>query len=64
MRKSHSKDFKAKVTLEVIRNEASIQELGQKYDAHPNQISQWKRQLIEKNFILYIFPNYFTPRHF
>lgn len=47
MRKSHSKDFKAKVALEAIRNEASIQELAQKYDVHPNQISQWKRQLID-----------------
>ena len=47
MRKSHSKDFKAKVALEAIRNEASIQELAQKYDVHPNQISQWKKQLVD-----------------
>lgn len=46
MRKSHSKDFKAKVALEAIKNEMSIQELAQKFEVHPNQISQWKKQLL------------------
>ena len=57
MRKSHSKDFKAKVALEAIRNEASIQELAQKYDVHPNQISQWKRQLIDNVGDIFERPN-------
>jgi transposase len=57
MRKSHSKDFKAKVALEAIRNESSIQELGQKYDVHPNQISQWKKQLTDNVGELFERPN-------
>lgn len=57
MRKSHSKDFKAKVALEAIRNETSLQELAQKYDVHPNQISQWKRQLIDNVGDIFERPN-------
>ena len=45
-RQSFSKDFKAKVTLEALREESTIQEIAVKYSVHPNQISQWKAQAI------------------
>lgn len=45
-RQSFSKDFKAKVALEALREEATIQEIAVKYGVHPNQISQWKAQAI------------------
>ena len=45
-RQSFSKDFKAKVTLEALREESTIQEIAAKYSVHPNQISQWKAQAI------------------
>lgn len=57
MRKSHSKDFKAKVALEAIKNEKSIQELAQKYDIHPNQISQWKKLLMDNVGDIFERPN-------
>lgn len=47
MRKSYDKTFKAKVVLEALREEMTLQELGQKYDIHPNQIGQWKKQALE-----------------
>ena len=46
-RQSFSKDFKAKVTLEALREESTIQEIAVKYSVHPNQISQWKAVYIE-----------------
>lgn len=57
MRKSYSKDFKAKIALEAIRNESTIQELAQKYDVHPNQISQWKKQLLDNVGDIFERPN-------
>ena len=41
-RQSFSKDFKAKVTLEALREESTIQEIAVNYGVHPNQISQWE----------------------
>ena len=45
-RQSFSKDFKAKVALEELREESTIQEIAVKHGVHPNQISQWKAQAI------------------
>lgn len=47
-RKSYSSKFKAKVALEAIRGEVTLSELAAKYDVHPNQISQWKSEAIER----------------
>jgi transposase len=33
--------------LEALKEELTLQELGQKYDVHPNQIGQWKKQALE-----------------
>jgi transposase-like protein len=47
MRKTYDKDFKAKVALEALKGDKTIQELGQIYQVHPNLITQWKRQLLD-----------------
>ena len=36
--------FKAKVVLEVLRGDRTIQAIAAKHEVHPNQISGWKRQ--------------------
>lgn len=46
-RKQYSPEFKAKVALTAIRNEASVAELAVKYEVHPTMIGTWKRELIE-----------------
>jgi transposase len=47
-RRRFTAEFKAKVALEAIRGERTIAELATKHQLHPNQITQWKRQAIEK----------------
>ena len=47
MNKKHSREFKAKVAIEAIKGEKTIQEIAQKYEGHPNQVTLWKKQLIE-----------------
>lgn len=42
------RDFKAKVALEAIRGEKTINEIASMYEVHPNQVSQWKKLAIEK----------------
>lgn len=46
-RRKFSSEFKAKVALEALRERESISALSKKYDLHPNQISQWKREFLE-----------------
>ena len=47
-RRNHLPAFKAKVALEAAKGEYTLAELAQRFDVHPNQISQWKTQLLER----------------
>lgn len=46
-RRSFTKEFKAKVALEALRERDTLQEIARKYELHPNQIVGWKNQLKE-----------------
>jgi len=43
-----TKEFKFKVALEAIKGQKQIAELAEEYKVHPNQISTWKKELLEK----------------
>ena len=47
-RKRYAAEFKAKVALEAIKAEHTLSELASRFKVHPNQVGQWKRQLIER----------------
>jgi transposase len=46
-RRNHTPAFKAKVALAAIKGDKSLADLAQQFDVHPNQIRQWKAQLLE-----------------
>lgn len=46
-RRNHSPAFKAKVAVAAIKGEKTMIELAQEFDLHPNQIKQWRDQLLE-----------------
>lgn len=45
--RNHSPAFKAKVALAAIRGERTLSELAGQFDVHPDQITQWRLQLLE-----------------
>lgn len=46
-RRNHSAVFKAKVALAALKGDRTMSELAQQFDLRPNQIKQWKDQLLE-----------------
>ena len=47
-RRNHGAVFKAKVALEAIKGEQTLVELSERFQVHPNQIAEWRKQLLER----------------
>ena len=47
-RKNHGTAFKAKVALEVIKEQQTLSELADRFQVHRNQIAKWKKQLLDR----------------
>jgi len=56
MRKSYDATFRAKVALESVKGEKTLAELSSEFSVHPNQIRNWRKQLLE------MLPDLFTDR--
>jgi len=46
-RRKLTPEFKAKIAIEALREREPIVELAKRYNVHPNQITAWKRQLLD-----------------
>jgi len=47
VRKKYSKELKAQIALDAIKGQKTIAELASEYGVHANQISIWKKQLLD-----------------
>lgn len=45
-RRQHSNQFKFKVALEAAKGVKTLNEIASDYNLHPNQVSNWKQQLL------------------
>jgi transposase-like protein len=48
-RKRYNADFKAQVALEAARERKTLAELAAQFGIHPNQVSEWKKLLLERS---------------
>lgn len=46
-RRKHSAEFKARVGLEAVKGQRTINEIAACYEVHPGQVLQWKKHLVE-----------------
>ncbi len=56
-RRRHSPEFKAKVALEAIKGQKTVNEIASEHGIHPNQVSTWKQELLQGLETLFRQPN-------
>ncbi len=56
-RRRHSPEFKAKVALEAIKSQKTVNEIASEYNIHPNQVSTWKQEVLQGLETLFRQPN-------
>lgn len=52
-RRSFDGKFKARVALEALRNQRTVGEIASEFGVHPNQVRDWKKQLLAKSAELF-----------
>lgn len=48
-RTRYSQEFKAKVAIEALKEQKTLNEIASLFQIHPNQVTKWKSQLIEES---------------
>ena len=48
-RRKFTAAFKAQVAIEALKERATLSELAQHFELHPNQISAWKQEFLSRS---------------
>lgn len=52
-RRKFTAEFKAKVCLEALKEQQTIEALSKKYDLHPTQINTWKKEFLSNAMVVF-----------
>jgi len=53
VRRKFTAAFKAQVALEALKERQTLAALAEKFQLHPNQISQWKQEFMENSQLVF-----------
>ncbi len=56
-RKRYSTELKARVALEAIKEQKTVNEIAGQYGMHPNLVGKWKKQLKEESSRIFAEPS-------
>jgi putative transposase len=45
-RKTYNADLKARIALEAIKGQLTVNQIATHYGVHPNQVTNWKKQVL------------------
>jgi transposase len=51
--RKHSAEFKTKVAIEAIKEQKTLSQISEQYSLHANQISEWKKMVVENAPLLF-----------
>ena len=46
-RKPHTPEEKAKMVIEILKGERTLNEIASEHEIHPNMLTRWKKEAIE-----------------
>lgn len=52
-RRKFSREFKFKIALEAVRNTKTLNQIATENQLNPNQVSQWKQQLLKEGVAVF-----------
>ncbi len=52
-RRKFTSEFKTKVVLQSLKENQTVKEISAKYEIHPQQITNWKKEFLENASLVF-----------